>query len=181
MDLFERGCPKTLTRGPVPRHHSLANSMCCSSFFTALRICIVWSRVLGPQPCSGINTGCSSEQLLWQRNFSTWGDRLTSKLCLSKIHWCYWLRLLGSKKSNPTSVQFFWHSHCLPLFLQNLPYLQTALSLLNTLLMPGKHKRGIPRWKAPLSSMLSLSHPQTPLILGLPRQIYRLKPKLHHS
>lgn len=38
MDLFERGCPKTLTRGPSPKHHALAASMCLSSDFTALRM-----------------------------------------------------------------------------------------------------------------------------------------------
>lgn len=115
MGIFERSCPKTLTQGPLPRHYILANSLCLSSLFTVLKIHIVWSMVLGVESCFGVNANYTSEQLSWQRNLSTWGDKLTSKLCLYKIHGCYWLRLLGSKKSNPTSVQFLYVVLTLPL------------------------------------------------------------------
>lgn len=110
-----RGCPKTLTQGPLPRHYILANALCLSSLFTVLKIHIVWSMVLGAESCFGVNASYTSEQLSWQRNLSTLGDRLTSKLCIYKIHGCYWLRLLGSKKSNPTSVQFPYVVLTLPL------------------------------------------------------------------
>lgn len=184
MDLFGRDCPKTLTWRPLPRHHILANSTCLSSFFTALRILIVWSRVLRPQPCSGTNKGYSSEQLLSQRNLSTGGTDSHQSFAFTKYMDATGSDFLAPKNRTQLQSNFckqFWHCHCLPLFLQNLPYLQTAPSLLNTLLMPGKHKRCVPRWKTALSSMSSLSHSQTPLTLGLPHQIYRLKPKLHHS